>query len=518
MSELIKPQADQFPNRTALMDDQCVTTWGKLNARSNRLINGLRNRGLAKGDTFAVICSNRREYFEIIVAGTHGGWRYVPVNWHLQADEIAYILSNSGARLVFVEAAYADKALRAIKQLPTPIDLLIIGAGRGEVANAYEPFLASSVADEPSDQSLGMPMFYTSGTTGRPKGVVGTGAQIGGPLDTLRLLSEALVEHFGQRPDGTILLAGPVYHSAQWLLTVPMLLAGAQIVMRRKFDAQETLDLIDTHKINSVNLVPTQMVRLLRLDDSARSHFGGASLECVWHGGAPCPPETKRQMIEWLGPIVHEYYGATEGSIISIMRASEWLEKPGSLGRLLPHIEAIVLGEGGQRLGAGKVGDLYFRNATGADFEYYKDASKTRKAHLEPGVFTFGDVGHLDEDGYLYLSDRKIDMIISGGVNIYPREIENVLMTHPAVADVAVIGIPNQEFGEEVKAVVQLTDQTVAQPQLANELIDYCRERLARFKAPKSVDFRESLGRQENGKIQKRVLRDPYWRGRERHI
>ncbi len=518
MSEFFKTHADNCGDRAALVDNQGTTSWRELNARCNRLINGLRDRGVKPGGTFAVLSSNRREYFEIVAAGTQGGWRYVPINVHLQADEIPYILSNSEAQLLFLEEELADKALHAVERLSAPVDVVVIGASGGEGAYDYEGVLRSASDEEPDNQRLGMPMFYTSGTTGRPKGVVGSGAVVGGPLEVLRLMSDALVEHFGLRRDGAILLAGPLYHSVQWLLTVPMLLAGARIVIQKKFDAVDTLHLIDEYEINSVNLVPTQMVRLLRLNEEVRGRFDGSSLDCIWHGAAPCAPEVKRQMIEWMGPIVHEYYGATEGSIISVIRAGEWLGRPGSLGRPLPHIETIVVGDEGHRLGPDQVGELYFRNGTGADFEYFKDPDKTKTAHLEPGVFTFGDMGYLDEQGYLYLSDRKIDMIISGGVNIYPQEIENVLMTHPAVADVAVFGIPNQEFGEEVKAVVQTAKPFAPQSALEDELIAYCRARLARFKAPKSIDFRDTLGRQENGKIQKRVLRDPYWQGTERRI
>jgi long-chain acyl-CoA synthetase len=317
---------------------------------------------------------------------------------------------------------------------------------------------------------------------------------------------------------GTTLLVGPAYHSAQWAFSFLPLLGGSSLVMRHKFDAEETLELIDRYRVTNVHLVPTQLIRLLKLEPELRARFDGSSLQQVIHGAAPCPPEVKRQMIDWLGPVVTEYYGATEGAIISTIDAQTWLGKPGSLGRPLGHIEVIVVKENGSRARPGEEGQLYFRNKTGSDFEYHKDPEKTASAHLEPGVFTFGDVGFLDADGHLFMSDRKIDMVISGGVNIYPAEIEGVLVTHPAVADAAVFGIPHEEFGEEVKGAVELAPGHEPSEALERELIAHCREHLAGYKAPRSIDFETALPRHPTGKLYKRLLRDRYWKGTGRRI
>jgi long-chain acyl-CoA synthetase len=288
--------------------------------------------------------------------------------------------------------------------------------------------------------------------------------------------------------------------------------------MRHKFDPAETLALIDRYGVTNTHLVPTQFVRLLRLDDAVRGAFDGASLKVVWHGAAPCSPKVKRAMLDWWGPKVSEYYGATEGSIISTISAEDWLARPGSLGKPLEAVEVRVVREDGSLADVGEAGQLYFKNRMGTDFEYHKDPEKTAAAHLEPGVFTFGDIGYVDEDGYLFMSDRKIDMIISGGVNIYPAEIEGVLVTHPAVVDAAVFGVPNEEFGEEVKAAIELASGFTGGDALAAQLMDHCREHLAGYKTPRSFDFEPALPRHPTGKLYKRLLRDRYWKDAGRTI
>ena len=296
------------------------------------------------------------------------------------------------------------------------------------------------------------------------------------------------------------------------------LVNGSAVVMQHKFDATGMLELIDRHGVTNVHLVPTQFKRMLDLPDDVRAGFDGSSLAAVWHGAAPCPPPWKRAMIEWLGPVVHEYYGSTEGAFISTIRADEWLERGGSVGKPAANIELIVVDDDGTRLAQGEPGTLYFRNSLGMDFEYHKDSQKTDDAHLEPGVFTTGDVGYLDDDGYLWLSDRKIDMIISGGVNIYPAEIEAVVAEHPDVADIAVIGVPNEEFGEEVKAVVEVSPGVDVNDDLAAELLRLCTEKLASYKRPRSVDFVVEMPRTGTGKVLKRELRTPYWQDSGRSI
>jgi long-chain acyl-CoA synthetase len=361
-------------------------------------------------------------------------------------------------------------------------------------------------------------MFYTSGTTGRPKGVRSSTFSAGAPLDVLEMVGSGLSQMLAIPNDGTTYLCGPVYHSAQWAFSFLPLLTGSRVLMRHRFDAAESLRLIDAHGVTNVHLVPTQFHRLLRLDEDVRRAFSGRSLQIVWHGAAPCPPEVKRQMIDWWGPVIAEYYGSTEGSIVTTVTAREWLERPGTVGKPSPLVELSVRDDAGRALPAGEAGQIYVKSLMGSDFEYHNAPDKTAAAHLEPGVFTFGDIGYLDDDGYLYLSDRKIDMIISGGVNIYPAEVEAVLVTHPAVEDAAVFGIPNDEFGEEVKAAVKLRDGHTGDDALSAELIAHCRSHLAGYKAPKSIDYEAELPRHETGKLYKRLLRDRYWQGKARAI
>jgi long-chain acyl-CoA synthetase len=520
VSEIFRDYASQRPDAVALRDEFGATTWSQFDERVNRLVHALRAAGLGEGDTFAVVSGNRREYFEAIAAATHGGWRFVPVNWHWVAEEIAYVLANSDSRALLADARFAELAADAVARDDAP-DLALAAVMGGPAPAgfvAYEEVLAAAAADEPPDQRLGGPMFYTSGTTGRPKGVVSSLLAPDAPVGAMRLIGAAILGMMGLSEAGITLLEGPVYHSAQWAFSYLPMLGGSAVVMRQKFDPQETLELIDAYGVTNIHLVPTQFIRMLKLDREVRERFDGASLEQVFHGAAPCPPDVKRQMIDWFGPVITEYYGATEGAIISIIDSETWLRKPGSLGAPLGHIEAIVIREDGTRAGPGEEGQLYFRNQSGNDFAYHKDPEKTADAHLEPGVFTFGDVGFLDEEGHLFMSDRKIDMVISGGVNIYPAEIEGVLVTHPAVADAAVFGIPHPEFGEEVKAAVELVDGTDPSDGLAEDLIAHCRRHLAGYKAPRSIDFEAALPRHPTGKLYKRLLREPYWQEAGRRI
>jgi len=520
MGELFGPLAEEAGSKLALADEFGETSWRDFDRRVNRLIHALREVGLAVGDTIAILSGNRREYYEAMAAGTQASWRYIPVNWHWVADEVAYVLENSDAKVLIVEAGYADIAAQALEGdgVPELLAAVVVGGEAPDGFVEYEELIAGGSPEEPADQCLGGPMFYTSGTTGRPKGVVSSLYKAGNPIGFMKLVSQSVVGTMELPAWGRTLLDGPVYHSAQWAYSFLPFLSGSAVVMRKHFDARATLESIDRYAITNVHLVPTQFIRLLRLDEEVKQAFDGRSLEAVWHGAAPCSPPVKRQMIDWWGPIVHEYYGATEGAIISTIKAPDWLKKPGSLGKPLDTVEVRVIGEDGAQRGPGEEGQLYFKNNLGTDFEYHKDPEKTAAAHLEPGVFTFGDVGYVDEEGFLFMSDRKIDMIISGGVNIYPKEIEGVLVSHPSVADAAVFGVPNEEFGEEVKAAVELTDGVNPGEGLEAELIAYCKKDLARYKAPRSIDFEEALPRHPTGKLYKRLLRDPYWKGAGRQI
>ncbi|GLZ16171.1 acyl-CoA synthetase [Actinomadura sp. NBRC 104425] len=516
MAELLRPYAESRPDQAALTDERGATTWAELNARTDRLANALRALGLRTGDTIAVHSGNRREYFELMCAAGHIGLRYVLVNWHWTAGELRYVLTDSGARALFSEAAFADVAAEAADGLDLAARIAVGGDVPGFAP--YEEFLAGGPDGEPADQVMGYPMMYTSGTTGRPKGVTRKLVTAGAPLDTAVLIGDTFAEILHIPEDGRSLLVGPVYHSAQWLFSHVFLLRGRPVVMRRRFDPAETLRLIDEHAITNVHLVPTQFVRLLRLDEAVRAAFDGSSLRAVWHGAAPCSPQVKRRMIDWLGPVVYEYYGSTEASVNSVISSAEWLERPGSVGRPLPTTELRVLRDDGTPAAPREPGRLWFRYTSGDDVEYWGDEDKTRSIHRPDGLFTTGDIGYLDEGGYLYLADRAIDMIISGGVNIYPAEIEGVLITHPAVRDVAVFGVPDEEFGEQVKAAVEPADGFAPSDALAAELIAHCRAALAGYKAPRSVDFVDAMPRTPTGKLYKRILRDPYWKDHDRRI
>jgi long-chain acyl-CoA synthetase len=509
MAELLLSHAENRPDEPALIDDWGATSWADLNARTNQLISVLRGLGLGVGDAIAIHSGNRREYFELMSAASHAGLRYVLVNWHWTADELRYVLQDSGAIVLFSEDRFADVALEAAGGA----DLRALVALGGDIPEftPYEEFLAGGSAEEPADQSLGVPMIYTSGTTGRPKGVSRTMLSPGAPVITIQLIGDVFAQMFSIPEGGRSLLVGPVYHSAQWLWSYGFLNVGRSVVMRQSWDPAEALALIDEYKITNVHLVPTQFVRLLRLPEETRAGFDGSSLAAVWHGAAPCSPEIKRQMIDWFGPVVHEYYGSTEASVNTIVSSEEWLKKPGTVGRPLPTTEVHVLLPDGTPAAPGEHGQIWFRYASGDKVEYWGDQEKTKSIHRADGLFTTGDIGYFDEDGYLFLADRVIDMIISGGVNIYPAEIEGVLIMHPAVRDVAVFGVPDEEFGEQVKAAVELSHGVDATGELAEELIAHTRSSLAGYKAPRTIDFVDEMPRTPTGKLYKRLLRDPYW-------
>jgi long-chain acyl-CoA synthetase len=511
VAELIATAATERPDAVALIDEFGETTWGALSERVNRLIAGLRELDIAPGDAVGIVSGNRRELFEITLACLHGSWRLVPINWHWTRDEIAYVLEDSSCTALLVDARFASDAVAAAQDCPHVRESIVV-AGSGEAVD-YEALLARSSPEEPRDQGLGVPMFYTSGTTGQPKGVRRNIDPIGADVAALQRAAGGFLSRRKLRPDGVTLLCGPAYHAAQWTHSVLLLIAGSTVVMRHRFDPAETLEVIDRYRVTNVHMVPTQFVRLLKLPAQQRQSFDGSSLERVEHGAAPCPPAIKRRMIEWWGPKLLEYYGGTEFGIVSMIESPEWLEHPGSVGRPEPNVEVVVLAEDGKPAAPGEPGQLFFRNSSGLDFSYHGDPDKTAAAHREGGLATLGDVGYLDEDGYVYLTDRKIDMIISGGVNIYPAEIEAVLIEHSAVADVAVFGIPDDEYGERVVAKVELADGIDPGPGLTEELVGMCRARLAGYKTPRVIEFERQLPRDDNGKLAKHALREPYWAG-----
>jgi long-chain acyl-CoA synthetase len=502
MSAILTPIARRHPDGAALIDEERMVTWAELDRRVGQLAHWLRNN-VAPDSTAAVLAHNSSYWYEILLASMHSATTLVPINRHLTATEVAYILDDAGVAALFVDDACAEVGAHAIGRAARSINTVRIGTDLDGLV-AEQQLLADA------EQTSGSLMFYTSGTTGVPKGVRSSSLPVGGPVERPRDVGALMCSMLNIPLDGTTLLIGPAYHSAQWALSVFPLLNGSTLVTTRKFDAADTLRLIEQHRVTNFHAVPTQFVRMLQLPDSERSRWSLDTLQVVIHGAAPCTPSVKRAMIDWIGPRITEYYGATETGFVSVIDGATWIERPTSVGRPLPYFEVKVLDAAGTPQEPGNDGELWFRNLLGADFEYHRDANKTAASHLD-GMFTVGDIGSVDADGYIHLSDRKIDMIISGGVNIYPAEIEAVLAAHPAVAQAAVIGVPNDEFGEEVKAVIELHPGWLWSDEVESELRRDCRRELAGYKQPRSFDIVNELPRSEAGKILKRELREPYW-------
>ena len=518
LQKMVQGDEGRRAGEPALVDRHGATSWGELDDRVNRLVHLLRSLGVQPGERVAILSGNRREVYEVIQAVAHSGVLLVPINWHFAAEEVQYVVENSASKALFVDPTYAAAAEGI--DLPR-FDFVDRDAGGG---SSYEAALAAAPGGEPDDQQMGGVMFYTSGTTGRPKGVRNTAFAGGVPPEVYELMAAGMV-NIGFPPNGRTLLCGPHYHSAQWAFSFFPMIGGSSIVLQERFVPEETLRLIDEHAITNVHLVPTQFVRLLRADEAAKAAFRGDSLQLVLHGAAPCSPQVKRQMIEWWGPKVTEYYGATEGGVVSIISAEEWLRKPGSVGKPMSNYVVRIQAEDddgaavdGEDAAPFVPGTIHIRNTMGTDFEYLGEPDKTKDAHRLEGMFTLGDIGYLDDDGYLFLSDRKIDMIISGGVNIYPAEIEGVLAAHPSVVDVAVFGVPDDEFGEQVKAAIQLAPGVTWDAGVEASVVAHAREHLAGYKVPRSFDVVEQMPRSEAGKLLKRQLRTPYWEGSGRSI
>jgi long-chain acyl-CoA synthetase len=475
-------------------------------ARQARLLReGL---GLAPGDHAALLIGNRAEAVEGVLAAIHAGVWMTPVNWHLTADEVAYVVRDSGARVLFTDPEHEATARAA-----APEGVTVIAAGP-----ELEAALAAS-RDEPMplDGPAGGNMIYTSGTTGRPKGVK---RRVPATLRAALEAQQAYARSIACDGSGPHLVTGPLYHAAPLMYAIYDGACGAPILVLPRWEEREALRWLAEREVHHTHLVPTMFVRLLkRLSDAERAAFRAPALHTVLHGAAPIAPELKRRMIEWWGPILYEYWGGTEGGVTTFVDSHEWLAHPGTVGRALPHFEVFAVDEAGRRLPPGREGALYARHRGTPDlFAYHGDPAKTAAAFLDPFTHTLGDVGSVDAEGYVRLADRKAHTIISGGVNIYPAEIEAVLQTHPAVGDVAVFGVPDDEWGEQVKAAVELAPGHAASPALAAELIAFARAKLAGYKVPRSIDFEAKLPRTPAGKLYVRRLRDRYWQDRERRI
>jgi len=507
--------AQSDPQRVALIDAEGRSTrFGTLDERANRLSNGLRSLGLQYRDGIAMLMHNDPAWIEAFLAAHQIGLYLTPINYHLTGPEVAYIVGNCEAKAFIAHARHAAVALRAVDELGYDRARCFAVGGDIPGFRSYEVFLGEQSGAPPSDRQAGTLMLYTSGTTGRPKGV--RRPLMPGNPDVVASLAGMLGALFQLKVgDGVHLVTGPLYHAAPGGFGSASLHLGHTLVLMDKWDAEDTLRMIERHRVTSTHMVPTMFHRMLALPDAIKWRYDVSSLRAVIHGAAPIGVEAKKALIEWWGPVIYEYYGATEGGG-TIANSADWLTKPGTVGKPWPGTEIRVFDDAGQQLPAGEPGNVYMKSMVG-EFEYYKDPAKTRESQRD-GLFTVGDIGYLDADGWLFLCDRAKDLIISGGVNIYPAEIEKTLMEHPKVADAAVFGIPNEEWGEEIKAVIQPADGIEPGPALAEELMAFAAERLARFKLPRSIDFAAELPRLDTGKLYKRFLRDPYWEGRERKI
>jgi long-chain acyl-CoA synthetase len=493
----------------AILSPFGTRTFAELNARANQLVRRLRAAGLREHDAVAVVSKNRPAFVETYAATLRAGFRFTPVNWHLTAEEAGYVIDNCEAKAVVYDGSLPT-ASEAMRYAPN-CTLKLIVDGRADGFLDYEAELAPIARRDITDPVRGSSMLYTSGTTGRPKGVY---RRVPPPL--VRTPAQtAAARVAGKDLD---LCTGPAYHAAPLAFNVAAPLnAGVGIVFMDKWDAEETLRLIERHRVTHTHMVATMFHRLLHLPKRVRNKYDLSSLRYLLHGAAPCPVHDKRAMIEWLGSIVYEYYAATEGGGGYFITPQEWLKKPGSVGKSATPELTRVLDDDGNELGRNATGTLYFKAPEVGRFEYFKAPDKTSQSY-RGDWFTLGDMGYLDDDGYLFLNGRSAETIISGGVNIYPQEVDAELMKHPAVLDVCTVGVPNREWGEEVKSVVILADGHVASDGLAQELIVFARSRLAAFKTPRSIEFVNELPRLDSGKIQRRLVRERFWAGRERQI
>lgn len=503
------------PSKPALIDPNGKHwTRGELVGLGNQIAHGLRQRGLTAGDTVAAMLPNCAEFIAINLAVMQTGMFLAPLNWHLAPAEVAYILEDSQAKAFFCHDITQGVAKQACEQVGfDQSNMFCITLAK---MGSFDQLIADQPTSLPDNRSAGMVMFYTSGTTGKPKGVRRKIPPI--DADTNATNFTMLLMMFGIMPEqNNVHFSGsPLYHTAAMNWVTSSLHMGHCVVLHDKWDAEAMLQAIEQHKVTTTHVVPTQMVRLCKLDATIKRKYDVSSLTHMIHTAAPCPRDVKTEIIEWFGPVVYEYYASTEGGG-TLVNSHEWLKFPGTVGKAWPSAEIKILDDEGNEMAPGEHGTIYMLMSEVSRFEYKGDKDKTAKTQ-RGDYFTAGDIGYLNEEGYLFLSDRKIDMIISGGANIYPAEIESALISHPAVYDCCVFGIPNADWGEEIKAAVQLREGISQGPEVIADMLAFLEGRIARMKLPKSFDFHDELPRDPNGKIYKRNLRAPYWQDQPKNV
>ena len=508
--------ANSQPDEIVLVEpSEKVWTRGELLAKANQLTHALRALGVSQGDVVATVLPNSAEYYIAYLACAQAGFYMVPINWHLAGPEIAYILDDSGAKAFIASSsvpAMEEACLKAVASINFPPDRCISTTSM-EGFIPLDEFLLDCPTSNPENRTAGQVMNYTSGTTGKPKGVKRTLVE-GDPDDILSMFAMILSFFRIQPQENNVHIVGsPLYHTAVLVHSTAALHYGHSVVLMEKFDAERMLYLIDKYKVTTSHMVPTQFHRLLQLPDEVKDKYDCSTTRAMIHAAAPCPIHTKKAMIDWWGNSIWEYYAATEGGG-TVVDAQAWSSFPGTVGKAWPGAEIRILNEDGTEADTANQGIVFMKLGEATKFEYKGDKAKTKKERLVIDgqvYFTVGDIGYLNKEGFLFLCDRKIDMIISGGANIYPAEIESVFLMHPRVADVAVFGIPNDEWGEEIKAVIELSGDNKPSEGLSGELMIFAQENLAKMKLPRTIDFIENLPRDENGKLYKRKLKDPYW-------
>lgn len=498
--------AKNHPDRPAFLAPGEPTSYGELHAEVNRLSHALGELGLRPGDALATVLSNRPEFLTVLLAAFQSGLYLVPASRHLTAPEIGYILADSGAKAVVTENAFAGAVTRAADEAGMPAE----GRLSVDPAEGYGSMAALCAAgspEPPGKRQMGSIMLYTSGTTGRPKGVRRPLLDVPPEL-VIDVMRQTLIRHLGlQAGDEVHLAIGPLYHSAPCVHALLSLNLGHALVVASHFSPEPALELIQRHGVTNSFMVPTMFHRMLALPDDVRSRYDVSSLRQVYHSAAPIPVETKQRMMDWWGPVLYEYYGSTESGPVVVATPEQWLARPGTVGRAVDGVQIKILDPDGAELPPGETGLIYASGQPG--FEYHGDPEKTASA-MRGDFYTPGDLGHLDEDGWLYMSDRRTDLIISGGVNIYPAEIENALLQHPAVGDVVVIGVPDEDWGQIVVALVEPADGAAPGDDLAADLLAHCEPRLAKLKHPRRIEFRASLPRTPSGKLSRRRVREDY--------